>query len=143
MHTLARACVPPGHDGAAVALLRIAIDETTRAQFGVGTGRACTHQIVEPDAARAAGIARLPRHLRRALAEVRRTGVAYAREELTLGSLSVAAPVVGKDDAVVAALAVVLDQGRGDLRRLAPAVRTAAISTSRALQERQRLTLSL
>ncbi len=84
-----------------------------------------------------------PGHLRRALAEVRRTGVAYAREELTLGSLSVAAPVVGKDDAVVAALAVVLDQGRGDLRRLAPAVRTAAISTSRALQERQRLTLSL
>jgi DNA-binding IclR family transcriptional regulator len=84
-----------------------------------------------------------PGHLRRALAEVRRTGVAYAREELTLGSLSVAAPVVGKDDAVVAALAVVLAQGRGDLRRLAPAVRTAAISTSRALHERQRLTMSL
>jgi hypothetical protein len=47
---------------------------------------------------------------------------------------------MGSGQTVVAALAVVLDQ-RGDLRRLAPAVRTAAISTSRALQERQQLTL--
>jgi DNA-binding IclR family transcriptional regulator len=83
-----------------------------------------------------------PGHLRRALAEVRRNGVAYAREEITLGSLSVAAPVQGADGAVVAALGVVLTQGRGDLRRLAPAVRTAAISTSRALQERARLSLT-
>jgi DNA-binding IclR family transcriptional regulator len=81
-----------------------------------------------------------PGHLRRALADVRRHGVAYAREEMSLGSLSVAAPVMGSGQTVVAALAVVLDQ-RGDLRRLAPAVRTAAISTSRALQERQQLTL--
>jgi hypothetical protein len=43
---------------------------------------------------------------------------------------------------VVAALAVVLTQGRGDLRHRAPAVRTAAISTSRALQQRNRLTIS-
>jgi DNA-binding IclR family transcriptional regulator len=80
-----------------------------------------------------------PGHLRRALAEVRRNGVAYAREEMSLGSLSVAAPVMETGGTVVAALAVVLDQRRGDLRRLAPAVRTAAISTSRALQERQLL----
>jgi DNA-binding IclR family transcriptional regulator len=77
-----------------------------------------------------------PGHLRRTLAEVRRSGVAYAREELTLGALSVAAPVVGPDRTVVAALAVVLPSGRGDVRKLAPAVRTAAISTSRALRER-------
>ncbi len=80
-----------------------------------------------------------PGHLRRALAEVRRHGVAYAREEITLGSLSVAAPVQGADGTVVAALGVVLTRGRGDLRRLAPAVRTAAISTSRALQRHARL----
>jgi DNA-binding IclR family transcriptional regulator len=80
-----------------------------------------------------------PGHLRRALAEVRRNGIAYAREEMTLGSLSVAAPVVGPDRTVVAALAVVLHSGR-DVRRLAPAVRTAAISTSRALQEHAHLT---
>jgi DNA-binding IclR family transcriptional regulator len=82
-----------------------------------------------------------PGHLRRALADVRRTGVAYAREEMSLGSLSVAAPVVGQEGTVVAALAVVLDQGRSNLRSLAPAVRTAAISTSRALQDRSRLTM--
>jgi DNA-binding IclR family transcriptional regulator len=83
-----------------------------------------------------------PGHLRRALADVRRHGVAYAREELTLGSLSVAAPVQDRQGTVVAALAVVLTQGRGDLRRLAPAVRTAAISTSRALQQRSHLSLT-
>jgi DNA-binding IclR family transcriptional regulator len=77
----------------------------------------------------------VPGQLRRALAEVRRTGIAYAREEMALGSLSVAAPVLGPDRTVVAALAVVLPAGRGDVRRLAAAVRTAAISTSRALQE--------
>jgi DNA-binding IclR family transcriptional regulator len=82
-----------------------------------------------------------PGHLRRTLADVRRTGIAYAREEMTLGSLSVAAAVHGAHSTVVAALAVVT-QKRGDLRRLAPAVRTAAISTSRALQEQARLTVS-
>jgi DNA-binding IclR family transcriptional regulator len=81
-----------------------------------------------------------PGHLRRVLAEVRRNGIAYAREELTPGSLSVAAPVVADDGEVVAALAVVRGSGRVDLRRLAPAVRCAAISTSRALQRRRRLT---
>jgi DNA-binding IclR family transcriptional regulator len=79
-----------------------------------------------------------PGHLRRVLADVRRTGIAYAREEMARGSLSVAAPVTAADGEVVAALAVVPCSGRVDLRRLAPAVRTAAISTSRALQERAR-----
>ena len=77
-----------------------------------------------------------PGHLRRALADVRRTGIAYAREEMSLGSLSVAAPVLDGDGVVVAALAVVVRSGRRDLSRLAPAVRTAAISISRALHER-------
>jgi len=80
-----------------------------------------------------------PGHLRRALADVRRTGVAFAREEMSLGSASVAAPVVGEDGTVVAALAVVRRSGSVDLRRLALAVRTAAISTSRALQQSGRL----
>jgi DNA-binding IclR family transcriptional regulator len=78
-----------------------------------------------------------PGQLRRALAEIRRTGVAYAREEMSPGSLSVASPVADAGGTVVAALSVVLRSGRGgDLRRLGPAVRTAAISTSRALHER-------
>ncbi|GEL18842.1 IclR family transcriptional regulator [Pseudonocardia asaccharolytica] len=81
-----------------------------------------------------------PGHLRRTLAEVRRTGIAYAREEMTLGSLSVAAPITGPDRTVVAALSVVLrSRRRADLRRLGLAVRTATISVSRALEEQSRL----
>ncbi len=78
----------------------------------------------------------VPSQLRRALADVRRTGLAYAREEFVLGSLSVGAPIYGPDGDVVAALAVVLRPGRGDLRRFGPAVRTAANATSRTLAER-------
>ena len=37
----------------------------------------------------------VPGHLRRALAEVRRAGLAHAYEELTVGSLTVAAPILG------------------------------------------------
>jgi len=74
-----------------------------------------------------------PGRLHRALEEVRRTGVAYAREELTLGTLSVASPVFDATGTVVAAMAVVLNSVRADLKRLAPAVRCAAISASRSL----------
>ena len=77
-----------------------------------------------------------PGHLRRALTDVRRTGIAYAREELTVGSLSVASAVLDGEGDAVAALSVTLRSRRGDLRRLGPAVHTAAISISRALQER-------
>jgi DNA-binding IclR family transcriptional regulator len=79
-----------------------------------------------------------PGHLARALAEVRRTGTASASEEMTLGSESVAAPILDADDTCIAALAVVSRSGHGDLRRLGPAVRTAALSISRALQEQVR-----
>jgi DNA-binding IclR family transcriptional regulator len=79
-----------------------------------------------------------PGQLRRSLTETRRTGIACAREEMSLGTQSIAAPIVDVDGTVVAALGVVQRTGRGDVRKLAPAVRTAAISTSRALQERTR-----
>lgn len=114
-----------------------------------------------------------PDRLRRALTQVRRSGIASAREELSLGDQSVAAPVraagrapvaatvpgepeargpaerspverglIRRDTvaggsvaagAVVAAVAVVVRSGRGDARRFAPAVRTAAASISRSL----------
>jgi DNA-binding IclR family transcriptional regulator len=74
--------------------------------------------------------------LQQSLKEVRRTGLAFAREEMTLGSVSVASPVFDAERTAVAALAVVKRTSRDDLRTLAPAVRTAAISVSRALQER-------
>ena len=66
-----------------------------------------------------------PGHLRRALTEIRRTGIAYAREELTVGTLSVASAILDADGGPLAALSVTLRSGRGDLRRLGPAVHTA------------------
>jgi DNA-binding IclR family transcriptional regulator len=80
-----------------------------------------------------------PGLLRRALTEIRRTGIGYADEELTVGSHSVAAAVLDAEGGAVAALSVTLRSGRTDPRRLGPAVRTAAISVSRGLQERARL----
>ena len=98
------------------------------------------HEIVE------AGLRRFtphtvvaPGHLRRALTEVRRTGIATTSEEMTLGSQSVASPVLDADGACVAALAVVTRSGRANLRRLAPAVRCAALCASRAWQQRVQL----
>ena len=69
---------------------------------------------------------------------MRRTGVGYAREEMTLGSQSAAAPVVDGTGTVVAALAVVQRSDRGEVHRLGAAVRTTAISISRSLHERPR-----
>lgn len=76
-----------------------------------------------------------PAGLRRALGDVRRTGIAYEREELALGEESVASAVFAADRSAVAALSVVRFTTRGSLNRLGPAVRTAAISISRAWQE--------
>lgn len=101
---------------------------------------ALLHEIVEPGLRRyTPHTVVAPGHLRRALADVRRTGIAYAREEMSLGSQSVASPIADSSGHVVAAMAVVLRSGRGDLRRLGPAVRCAAIAASRSLQERERL----
>ncbi len=77
-----------------------------------------------------------PGPLQRELAEVRRTGIGLSREEMTVGRLSVAAPVFDHTGAVAAALSIVVRSTRADLRRLGPAVRTAAIGTSRELRAR-------
>jgi DNA-binding IclR family transcriptional regulator len=77
-----------------------------------------------------------PAQLRHELAEVRRTGIGYACDEMTVGSQSAAAPVFDVTGGVCAALAVVQRTGRGDVHRLGAAVRTAANSISRVLLER-------
>ena len=76
-----------------------------------------------------------PGQLRKTLAEVRRTGIAYASEEMSLGSLSVAAPVFDADGAAVAAMSIVMRSSRTNLRRVGPAVRTAALGASRELRQ--------
>ena len=113
--------------GVGKVLLAYAPDSLVQEVIEAGLERFTPHTIVAPG------------HLRRALAEVRRSGIAYGREELDLGLLSVASPVTDASGSVVAALSVVQRSRRGDLRRLGLAVRTAALSTSRSLQERARL----
>jgi DNA-binding IclR family transcriptional regulator len=76
-----------------------------------------------------------PAQLKRKLSEIRRTGLAFAIEEMTLGSVSVAAPIFSSPDTVVAALAVVVRSSRKDVQRLAPAVQATASSLSRILQQ--------
>ncbi|MEV4164892.1 IclR family transcriptional regulator [Nonomuraea dietziae] len=71
-----------------------------------------------------------PVRLRAALAEVRRTGVAVTREEMTLGTCSVAAPVRGAGGEVIAALSIVT-RPRTDLRAVVPTLITTARALSR------------
>jgi DNA-binding IclR family transcriptional regulator len=76
-----------------------------------------------------------PGQLRRVLSRVRRTGLAFAIEEMSFGSVSVAAPIFSTPDTAVAALALVVRSSRNDIQRLAPAVRATAHSLSRILQQ--------
>ena len=77
----------------------------------------------------------LPAHLRRALTKVRREGVAFANDEMSMGSVSVASPVLATPGSAIAALDVVVRGNRSDLRRLAPAVQATANSVSRIFQQ--------
>ncbi len=74
-----------------------------------------------------------PEQVRRALADVRRTGVAVSDRQIELVSLSVAAPVRGGRGEVVAALSLVVAADGPDPRAYVPAVRAAARGISRAL----------
>jgi DNA-binding IclR family transcriptional regulator len=73
-----------------------------------------------------------PRQLSRVLAAVRRQGFAVGNEEMSLGRVSVAAPIRGPADDVVAALSIVGRASAIDPARLVPAVRTASLGISRA-----------
>lgn len=75
-----------------------------------------------------------PRHLRRVLAVVRQERVAVSDRQIEMETLSVAAPVFGPSDRVVAALSIVIS-ARCSPSAYIPAVRTAARSVSRALCE--------
>jgi DNA-binding IclR family transcriptional regulator len=71
--------------------------------------------------------------LRRVLAEVRRTGVAIMNRRTPAPVVSVAAPIRGPGDRVVAALSIVVPAGDASPRTLEPAVRSAARAVSRGL----------
>lgn len=74
-----------------------------------------------------------PERLRRVLADVRRDGFVISDRQVELVSRSVAAPVYGRDDTVVAAISIVVPAEGVDLRTLVPAVRAAARGISRSL----------
>lgn len=74
-----------------------------------------------------------PLQLRRALAEVRRCGIAVSDRQVSMDSISVAAPITGRGGAVEAAISVVAAVESADLRLLTSLVRTAARGISHAL----------
>lgn len=73
-----------------------------------------------------------PGRLARELAQVRQSGYATTREEMTLGACSVAVPV-RLDDAVVAAIGVVVPDFRRDRARLIAALTMASRAIGREL----------
>jgi DNA-binding IclR family transcriptional regulator len=109
--------------GVGKALLAHASEELVAEVLSSNLKRYTAHTIVAPG------------QLRRKLSEVRRTGLAFAIEEISLGSVSVAAPIFSAPGTVLAALAVVVRSSRKDVQRLAPAVRATANSLSRILQQ--------
>ena len=74
-----------------------------------------------------------PAHLRRLLAEIRRTRIAVSDRQINLGTVSVAAPIFDKTNTVRAAISVVVDAGTARPHALTPLLKTAALSIGRAL----------
>jgi len=85
-----------------------------------GLRRYTIHSIIEPG------------RLAATLETVRGSGLAFSREEMTLGAVSVASPVIASGR-LCGALGIVTHIG-ASLDRLAPAVRTAALGVSRSLR---------
>ncbi|MFR9779938.1 IclR family transcriptional regulator [Micromonospora sp. MS34] len=85
------------------------------AAFLRGPLRRCTpYTVIEPG------------RLARELADVRRRGWAATSEEMTLGSCSVAVPVLDPDGTAVASIGIVVHSLGANLARLVPALRDAA-----------------
>lgn len=68
-----------------------------------------------------------PGRLERELADTRQRGYAVTREEMTLGTCSVAAPVLDTDGVPVAAVGLVVHTVHVEPAKLAPPIRTAAV----------------
>lgn len=79
------------------------------------------HTVVDPD------------ELRRELAGIRKAGYAISDRQIEPVSSSIAAPVRGPGNAVVAALSIIISSSGGNARRFVPAVLAAARGISRAL----------
>ena len=71
--------------------------------------------------------------LLRELGAVRRNGYARTVEEMTLGTCSLAVPIVSADGEVIAALGLVTSTSRRELPKLVPALMVASATITRAL----------
>lgn len=100
--------------GVGKALLAFADSDFLREYLHHPLDRPTAYSIVEPG------------RLRRELSAVRRRGYAVTCEEMTLGSCSVAAPVLDADGTALAAVGVVVHTTRVEPSRLAPPVEAAA-----------------
>jgi DNA-binding IclR family transcriptional regulator len=74
-----------------------------------------------------------PGLLLRELRRIRELGIAYESEESGHGIGCAASPILGADGTVVAAMSISGWSGKLDLRRIGPAVKTAALAMSRDL----------
>lgn len=72
-----------------------------------------------------------PAQLRRAMAEIRATGVAISRNEASIGTASVAAPIHDPSGEIIASVSVVMPDKRIDPPALIPLVKTVARAISR------------
>lgn len=102
------------------ALLAFSEPEILHAVVDGGLRRLTPNTLVEPG------------RLAAALQRTRETGLAYSFEERTLGVVSVASPMLRPDGRLLGAISIVARVGTR-LDRLAPAVRTAALTISRAI----------
>jgi DNA-binding IclR family transcriptional regulator len=83
-----------------------------------------------------------PAALRRTLAEIRRDRSVTFHRKVPQPLMSAASPIFGAEEAVVAALSVVVPEQQMDPRRLTPALQTAARAISRALGARRSVGLA-
>jgi DNA-binding IclR family transcriptional regulator len=100
-------------------LLAYAPEDLCAEIIGAGLAAHTAYTMTDPDV------------LRACLVQVHRNGFAVTKEEMTLGTSSVAAPVTDVDHQVVAALSVVARSRGTDPRHLLPAVVTGARALSR------------
>jgi IclR family acetate operon transcriptional repressor len=77
-----------------------------------------------------------PGLLLRELRRIRESGIAYESEESGHGVGCAASPIMSADGVPIAGLSVSGWNGKLDLRRIGPAVKTAALALSRELQAR-------
>ena len=83
-----------------------------------------------------------PARLGAELAEIRRTGVAVAREELVVGASSMAVAVTAPDGTVVAAVGLVAPSRRPNLASRLPALRATVAAVSARLRLRDAMSTS-